>query len=172
MLRDSHQRVTILPHQHNRLSLRTAVAGKGEACARNPLKEISRATGIDIPGDLLHVCSSPSPARAYIPNRLRRPALDKRRYHASLPMGSQSRGAVSQSPHKATRVSSHFTPSAVRSSITSLRNSWELGVGRIGAKSWKRRAWKRDGVQTFFQIHAQSICRIERNERDRPPACS
>lgn len=39
--------------------------------------------------------------------------------------GHKSRGAVSQQRHKATRASPHFTPSAVSSSIPSLRNSWD-----------------------------------------------
>ena len=34
--RDAGQVAAIMPHQHNRLSLRPVVAGKAEACARNP----------------------------------------------------------------------------------------------------------------------------------------
>src|SRR6266496_4211487 len=56
--RDTDQIATVLPHQHNRLSLRHVVAGKTEACARNPLEQISRAPGIDVPGDSLHERSS------------------------------------------------------------------------------------------------------------------
>lgn len=52
--REPGQVATVLPHQHNRLSLRPLLAGKTNACPRNPLEQISRASGIDVPGDLLH----------------------------------------------------------------------------------------------------------------------
>lgn len=54
ILRDAGQVAAVMSHQHNRLSLRPIVAGKADACARNPLEQISRATGIDVPGDPLH----------------------------------------------------------------------------------------------------------------------
>src|SRR3989454_7736820 len=54
ILRDAGQVATVMPHQHNRLSLRPVVTGKGDACARNPFEQILRAPGIDVPGDPLH----------------------------------------------------------------------------------------------------------------------
>jgi len=74
LLRDSYQVATLMPHQHNRLCLRPMVAGKAEAGARNPLKEIPRASGIDVPGDLLHECSFLVLLEG-ISNRSRRQAL-------------------------------------------------------------------------------------------------
>jgi hypothetical protein len=54
ILKETDQIATVLPYQHNRLSLRPVVAGKTEARAWNPLKQIPRAIGINVPGDLLH----------------------------------------------------------------------------------------------------------------------
>src|SRR5712692_7173482 len=43
ILEETDQIATVIPHQHNRLSLRPVVAGKTEACARDPLERVPRA---------------------------------------------------------------------------------------------------------------------------------
>lgn len=55
---DTGQIAAVMSH-HNWLRLRPVVAGKGDACARNPFEQIPRAPEIDVPGGPLHKHSSP-----------------------------------------------------------------------------------------------------------------
>src|SRR5579875_146136 len=52
-----NQVAIVPPYHYNWLCLWPAVAGKAEACTRDPFEQISCAARIGVPGDLFHGCS-------------------------------------------------------------------------------------------------------------------